>query len=347
MAEVTRGTAGEATGEGAAASSSSAKPSTAATASASMASAGAPVGSAAVGAQTEQQTTPTQPTKKKRGRPKGSVDAKPRKKVAAKRPGVEIQYQSEADKRRFMAAQMVIQAKVKCVEAAQTDIMRCEEELRRVQARLEAAKKRSVQAQEAFQIMSSRKANDLLLEPTEWNQRYTNLLKYRNDKGEVEHLTQKKLDQIPKGEERNMYRRLMKWASAQRTAKREGKLHPYQEILLDRIKFTWKAPQGPQKGQGGKWFGHYTALREFKRLHGHFDVLKDYAPDPQLKEWFKTQIYLYHAKEEGKMLLGGLTDDRQRLLEEIGVEWPPKRVATPWEARFNELLLYKREHGHW
>ena len=41
-----------------------------------------------------------------------------------------------------------------------------------------------------------------------------------------------------------------------------------------------------------------------------------------------------------------LSDEREKLMSDLGVQWPPKRVKTSWETRYQELLNYKQQHGH-
>ena len=288
-------------------------------------------------------STPQQQPRK-RGRPKGSVDTKPRKKPVPP----EVKWSSEADKTKCLAAKHAMGLMFKGVERAKADIIKCKEELVKAQAKLEAAEKRVGRAEDAVQAMSNRKADDLLLEPTDWNKQYTKLISnFSDDKGKVISVMTSKLKDIPDENKRKMYRSLIKWQSRQRTARKEGKLEPYQEILLDRVGFCWNPPQGPIQGPEGKWFKHYRNLKEFKNLHGHFNVPKGYPPDPRLREWLKTQISTHHAKLEGRPDAKYLTDEREQLLEKLGVEWGSKRITMPWETRFLELMQYRKEHGHW
>mmetsp|Transcript_36677 Transcript_36677/g.80185 ORF Transcript_36677/g.80185 Transcript_36677/m.80185 type:complete len:517 (-) Transcript_36677:198-1748(-) len=279
---------------------------------------------------------------KKRGRPKGSKNSKPRK----KRPPPEIEWRSEDDRVLCLAARRAVHLKVKGVETAKADAATAEADLIKAQARVEAAKRKVGRAEEAVRAMSGRKADHLLLEPNDWNTKYVKLLNFRDDGGNVLRMSKGKIgDDIPE-QDRKTYRSLTKWQAAQRTAKRQGKLEPYQEILLDRVRFCWNLPQGPDKGPGGKWHGHYNKLKQFKELHGHLDVPRDYPPDPKLYGWLKKQKSCRHAKMEGRYEGLLLTDEREGLLEELGVVWTEKRIIIPWEARFRELLQYRKDHGH-
>ena len=312
-------------------------------ASASSGAAAAAAAAAAVGSSIPQHLLP-----KKRGRPKGSKNTKPRK----KRPPPELKWRSDADKVLCLAARRAVDLKVKGVDTAKADVAKAEADLIKAQAKVEAAKRKVARAKEAVQATSNRKADHLLLEPNEWNTKYAKLLNFRDDEGNVLRMTKGKIgdkgkiSDIPE-HDKKVYRSLTKWQAAQRTAKRQGTLEPYQEILLDRVGFCWTPPQGPVKGPGGKWHGHYNKLKQFKELHGHLDVPKDYPPDPKLYGWLKKQISCRHAKMEDRHEGRLLTDERERLLEELGVEWSSKRIVIPWETRFLELLQYRKDHGHW
>ena len=45
-----------------------------------------------------------------------------------------------------------------------------------------------------------------------------------------------------------------------------------------------------------------------------------------------------------KPLVGRLTDDRIRRLEELGFIWS---LRDDWQKHYAELVDYKKEHGHW
>lgn len=80
-----------------------------------------------------------------------------------------------------------------------------------------------------------------------------------------------------------------------------------------------------------------------KAKFGHVKVPLKYAEN-KLGSWLKTQITQYRNAKEGRQPC--LSEERIRLLEEIGVSWGEKRITTPWEARFEDLLQYKERFGH-
>jgi len=99
--------------------------------------------------------------------------------------------------------------------------------------------------------------------------------------------------------------------------------------------------------QAERWDDMFNRLVEFKKLHGHCLVPNRYVRDPSLGAWVSTQRRHY------KILTTGGTDEttpmtaeRASRLASVGFAWAttdPRHV--PWETRFQELLVYKEEHG--
>lgn len=89
----------------------------------------------------------------------------------------------------------------------------------------------------------------------------------------------------------------------------------------------------------------YNLLKDYKQQNGHVKVpIKHIEQGFKLGSWLKTQITQYRNKLDDKQ--PALCDDRARMLEEIGVQWGQKRVTTPWDARYEDLLDFKRRFGH-
>jgi hypothetical protein len=89
----------------------------------------------------------------------------------------------------------------------------------------------------------------------------------------------------------------------------------------------------------------FNLLKEYKQQNGHVKVpIKHIEQGFKLGSWLKTQITQYRNKQDGKQ--PALCDDRARMLEEIGVQWGQKRLTTPWDARYEDLLDFKRRFGH-
>jgi len=109
-------------------------------------------------------------------------------------------------------------------------------------------------------------------------------------------------------------------------------------------------------------------LQEFKDEFGHTNVGR--TKHPQLGNWVHWQRQLYRRNYS----LGestSLTEERVQLLNELGFEWTRTRSSKSseqqtlsgressinnnnmkmsrselWNLRYNELLLYKEEHGN-
>ena len=279
---------------------------------------------------------------KKRGRPIGSKNKNPAKKrKVTKRVEKEPEWKSNRDKNKCLAAKRLIGDKVKVIDDANETISTYEKEIAELQKKIEAAKKTVESSKKDLRVFTAAKANDLVLEPTEWNEKYEQLLKYKEKHGDVSHLSVRNFPENMSKEDIAIHKRMAKFLSKSRTAKKEGTLDLYKEILLDQLGINWNPSQGPT---GEKWQRNFEALVEFKRIHGHLDVPKHYPAYPRLSEWVKTQITQYHAKQDGKKHL--LSDEREKLMSDLGVQWPPKRVTTSWETRYQELLNYKQQHGH-
>jgi len=63
-----------------------------------------------------------------------------------------------------------------------------------------------------------------------------------------------------------------------------------------------------------------------------------------LGSWTKTQITQYRNAKEGKF--PALSEDRIKLLDEIGMLWGEKRKTTPWDMRYEALIEYRKRFGH-
>ena len=50
------------------------------------------------------------------------------------------------------------------------------------------------------------------------------------------------------------------------------------------------------------------------------------------------------AKDAGEK--SSMTDDKAKLLEDIGFVWAKRKGQNAWEQKFLELQLYSQKHGH-
>ena len=91
-----------------------------------------------------------------------------------------------------------------------------------------------------------------------------------------------------------------------------------------------------------QWWERYQDMVQFKETNGHCVVPLYNPSNPSLSHWVKRQRCQYKLKLEGKH--STLTEERQKLLEDLGFTWDSHNAA--WEERFHELLRFKEEHGH-
>ncbi len=104
------------------------------------------------------------------------------------------------------------------------------------------------------------------------------------------------------------------WVINQRQSKKNSKLLPERERLLEKIGFNW----GSERYFGGVkpaelWDLRYSQLIEFKQQHGHCKVPYNYPDNKQLGKWV--------SKQRQRRKQNKLTPERERLLEEIGFVW--------------------------
>ena len=133
------------------------------------------------------------------------------------------------------------------------------------------------------------------------------------------------------------------WVRKQRQEykrRKEGKLNRYfteERIrLLEEIGFDWDPMESA-------WMERYHELVEYAKCHGNCIVPQNYSENPELGMWVKHQRQEYKRRKEGK-LNRSFTEERIRLLEEIGFDWDPMESA--WMERYHELVEYAKCHGN-
>jgi len=93
---------------------------------------------------------------------------------------------------------------------------------------------------------------------------------------------------------------------------------------LEEIGFVWDASDNfRMKRDDDGWMRKFEELMEYKEKHGNCLVPKNYKGNPKLGRWVGTQRAWYHDTKKGKTTL--MTEERQRILEEIGFLWKVKR----------------------
>jgi len=156
------------------------------------------------------------------------------------------------------------------------------------------------------------------------------------------------------------YDLLGSWVNAQRYFYRrfkEGKktyISQKRIDLLDEIQFVWdsKAVRNknkPKKAAAGtawerKWMKNFELLKEYKSRHGNLFVGKEQG---DLHRWVIAQQQYYRMRNEDSDRTPRITQGRIDLLNSIGFMWSFNlRTRVDWHVMFEELKLYKCEHGH-
>jgi len=147
---------------------------------------------------------------------------------------------------------------------------------------------------------------------------------------------------------------------------------------LEEAGFVWSAREVEKSSEphritrnsyDDQWDSMLERLKKFKEKHGDCLVPKRCKEDPKLGTWVDTQRVQYkkmikHLAKQGidwngpgpakidgsdsntgasKPVVGRLTDDRIRRLEDIGFVWS---LRDDWQKHYEELIEYKKVHGH-
>jgi len=91
-----------------------------------------------------------------------------------------------------------------------------------------------------------------------------------------------------------------------------------------------------------QWRARYLELAHYRERFGNCHIPYDWTPNRPLSQWVKRQRHQRRLKKEGKH--SNLTEEREKLLDDLGFIWDSR--AANWEERFDELVLFKAQHGH-
>ena len=156
-----------------------------------------------------------------------------------------------------------------------------------------------------------------------WEERYIELLRFKEKTGHT--------NASPTDSENQS---LGIWVMYQRKSFKEGTLDPERVSKLNDAGFVWDA-------HDKRWWDRYQELLDFKKLHGHCNMPRQYPRNPSLAQWVATQRF--------KKSKGLLNQDYERLLSDIGFEWIAstyENSEATWIKRFEELRGFKELHGH-
>ena len=142
---------------------------------------------------------------------------------------------------------------------------------------------------------------------TAWDDRYTNLIEYKNKYGDC-NVPVKCPDNLQLGawvnQQRDQYRKKKKGQDSQITDESIKS--------LEKIGFKWT-------GRGRKWEDRYAKLIEYKNKYGDCNVPQKCPDNLLLGAWVSKQRKEYRNKKKGHH--SQITDDRIKSLEKIGFKW--------------------------
>ena len=85
-----------------------------------------------------------------------------------------------------------------------------------------------------------------------------------------------------------------------------------------------------------RWLANYRNAEEYFKEHGNLDVPVNYKT--------RDGLNLYQWLKDQRLRRGRLSDEQQKMLEDIGFNWI-SRSAAVWEANYRRLVKYKKQYG--
>lgn len=182
-----------------------------------------------------------------------------------------------------------------------------------------------------------------------WMEKYHELKKYKKTCG---HTT------VVMSQNKDLYL----WMANQRDLKRNYELCENRLKLLEEIGFEWNIRRTRKEFSDKRWMDKFDKLKEYKKNHGHAKVRR--SQDKDLYLWLATQRY--------KKKCNDLSQDRVKLLEDLGILWEKDMSLTKksgeqkksgekkksgeqkktrhyheqWMQNYYKLKAFKKEHGH-
>lgn len=152
-----------------------------------------------------------------------------------------------------------------------------------------------------------------------WGEKYQELVDYQIEYGNCD---------VP-----SSYPRLGRWVGKQRTNHKNNKLSEDRITRLNKLGFAWDKLEA-------QWETQYQKLVKYKQETGNCNVPAKYSRDASLGTWAGKQRT---ANKEGS-----LSQDKIKKLEDLSFNWVVRRghQNTKWETRYQELVKYRKKHGH-
>jgi len=162
-----------------------------------------------------------------------------------------------------------------------------------------------------------------------WNAMYGEVERYRKEKG----------GRFPTSHKDDP--ELNRWVRQQRKRMRceygHVPLLDEQKSLLESIDFPMESKEPSRR----KWNERYDKLAGFWKEHGHFLVKR--RENLSLHLWVTRQREIYKRSSGREELL---SKSRIYLLNRIGFPWTSDRLDKEWQMRYDELVQFLEEHGH-
>lgn len=151
---------------------------------------------------------------------------------------------------------------------------------------------------------------------TKWDANFDELLSYKAEHGDVD---------VPI----KWHSGLGSWASIQRRSEKKGQLSLERKSRLDEIGFEWDKLES-------LWEKRYNELLAYNTEHGNVDIPQKHPSG--LGSWLSQQKLYANS--------GELPAKRFEKLSSISNIFVNKKPKADWDDRFNELVVYKTEHGN-
>jgi hypothetical protein len=129
--------------------------------------------------------------------------------------------------------------------------------------------------------------------------------------------------------------KLGNWVTNQRKKYKTSHITTARIQELESIGFEWEVSVTA-------WEDRLRELADYRKIHGHCNVPRDYGENAKLATWVANQRKSYSLQAKGKTSY--MTTARIQELESIGFEW---RVSvTAWDVRLSELADFRKVQGH-
>jgi hypothetical protein len=173
----------------------------------------------------------------------------------------------------------------------------------------------------------------------DWEAQLARLAAYKTEHGDLN---------VPQGWAEDP--RLANWVARQRVYKRKlDRGEPSKRMMtaeraaqLTSLGFVWDPVHAGRAPREAEWESQLARLAAFKAEHGHSNVPRGWAEDPQLVTWVHNQRALKRKLDRGESS-GGMAAERAARLTAIGFNWDTRGLN--WEAQLARLMAYKAEHG--